>query len=333
MSELLIHNVRGNTVESTHHVSVAVTDSEGTLVARAGDPARVTFMRSAAKPFQALPLVEDGAAERFAISSTELALACASHNSEEFQVNAVHELLARLEFSEGDLICGPHAPLWKELSVIGDARNPEIAGVAPSPIANNCSGKHTGMLALAKYHDWETRGYHEIRHPVQQRIVRELPTYIGMTATEIGHGTDGCGVPSFTVPLASLATAYARLATSDATGPTTVVSSMLRHPEFVAGTGRLDTELMRRYEGRLLVKVGAGGVYAGAFIPRGWGLALKVEDGDNRAAIVAVMAVLGQLGVEPPPGSLVPEAQELPIRNTREDQVGVIRAEGEIAFV
>lgn len=333
MSELVIHNVRGETVESTHRVSVAVADTEGALAAHAGDPSRLTFMRSAAKPFQSLPLVEDGAAERFAISSAELALICASHNSEEFQVNAVRELLGRLGFGERDLVCGPHPPLWKEFSVVGNVGNPEIQCAAPSPIANNCSGKHTGMLALAKHHGWEPRGYHEIAHRVQQRILRELEGYTGISGNEMGFGTDGCGVPSFAVPLAHVATAYARLAASDAKGPKTIVAAMQLHPEFVAGTGRLDTELMRQYRGTLLVKVGAGGVYAGAIVPRGWGFALKVEDGDNRAAMVALMAVLEQLGVEPPPSTTVPEARELPIKNTRGDRVGVVRAEGEIAFV
>jgi L-asparaginase II len=331
MSDLIIKNVRGGTVESVHQVSVAVSDAEGKLLAYAGRPDRVTFMRSAAKPFQAIPLVEDGALQQLGLGSRELALVCASHNSEQAHVELARRFLERIGCTESDLACGPHRPLWHEFAVLAPDGH-DFVELPMAPIASNCSGKHAGMLALAKFHGWETAGYHERGHPVQNRMKLPVARLACVAQDDIREGTDGCGVVTFAVPLSSMARAYAQLVTTDGSAPRAVVSAMLTHPELVAGTGRLCTELMRGYDGRVLAKVGAQGVYGAALIDRGIGIALKVEDGDNLAAIVALVAVLDQLGIDPPASALLPGAAQLVLRNTRNEPVGTMRAAGRLAF-
>lgn len=327
-----IDQLRGAIVESRHRVAVAVVDAAGRLVARAGDPALVTYMRSAAKPFQAIPLVADGAAERFGITSEQLALACASHNSEVRQVALVRALLERIGCDERDLACGPHAALAREL-VFGNPAPRAIETAPPSPLASNCSGKHAAMLALARHHDWETAGYHASGHPVQRRVKQSVAHYLGLDADRIGEGVDGCGVVSFAVPLAAIARGAARLTDRDEPAARAVAGAMIAHPDLVGGTGRFCTELMEAYGGRVLAKVGAAGVYLAALMDRGLGIALKVEDGDGRAAVVALMAVLATLDLAPSPAERLPSYAALPLLNTRHERVGELRATGAPAFV
>ncbi|HEY6059747.1 MAG TPA: asparaginase, partial [Gemmatimonadales bacterium] len=197
---------RGDLTETVHRVHVAVVDADGALVARAGDPALVTFWRSAAKPFQAMPLVADGAAERFDFSDAELALCCASHSSEPGQVEMVRALLAKIGCREDDLRCGPHTPLAEHI-----AKDYQARGVRLTPVYSNCSGKHTGMLALARHHEWPTADYHRLAHPVQQRCLEEVSRWTNLPADRIGTAVDGCGVVCFALPLRNMAWAYARL--------------------------------------------------------------------------------------------------------------------------
>jgi L-asparaginase II len=324
---------RGGLLESMHRVHVAVVDVDGALVARAGDPDLVTFWRSAAKPFQAMPLLVDGAADRFGLSSVDLALSCASHSSEPEQVDLVREFLQKVGCSERDLRCGPHTPLADH--VAADYRT---RGVRLTPVYSNCSGKHTGMLALARYHEWPTEDYYRLAHPVQQRCLEEVCRWSGVPRAQIGTAVDGCGVVCFALPLRNMALAYARLSNADfgsrrdaaAATPATsrpqsiVVETMLRHPELVAGAGRPCTELMRAHPGRVIAKVGAEGVYCALLARERLGIALKVEDGHGPAAALAIAAVLGQLGVRPIPESL----QSRPNFNTRGDVVGELRVSG-----
>ena len=328
---LRVEALRGEIVESVHRVSVAVMDADGRLHASAGEPDFVTFIRSAAKPFQALPLVEDGAAQRFGVTEEELALACASHNSEPAQVEAIRGFLTRLGLAESDLACGPHRPLWAELA-LADAARGEFAG-NEGPLASNCSGKHTAMLALALHHGWPTHGYHEAGHPVQRRCKQVMAHWADLRETAIGEAVDGCGVVTFAISVRSLALAYARLAGSDQAAPRNVVRAMMGHPHLVAGQGRPCTALMRAYPGRVLAKVGAEGVYGAALPERRLGIGLKVEDGHTWAAVVALWAVLEQLGLDPPPRVTEPMFAEVPVRNTRGEAVGVLRASGKLTFV
>src|SRR5882762_3420611 len=201
-----IESYRGSVVESRHAVHVAVVDSNGRLVASAGDPDYRTFWRSAAKPFQAMPLVQDGVVERFGLTREDLALACASHSSEPAQVALVREFLQRVGCSERDLMCGPHRPLSDAV-----AKDYETRGVRLTAVSSNCSGKHTGMLALARHHGWPTEFYTRLDHPVQQRLLSEVAEWSGVERSRIGTATDGCGVVCYAMPLRNMAGAYAKL--------------------------------------------------------------------------------------------------------------------------
>ncbi len=328
-----VEQLRGDLVEAVHDVHAAVLDARGRLVARAGDPDLVTFWRSAAKPIQALPLVEDGVADRFAFTSEELALVCASHSSEPGQVARVRELLGKIGCGERDLLCGPHPPLSEQV-----ARDYATRGVRLTAVYSNCSGKHAGMLALARHHGWPTEFYTRPDHPVQQRCLREVSRWTDVPVAAIRTATDGCGVVCFGIALRAMALAYARLAIADfglriadskgggsiRNPQSAIVQSMMRHPDLIAGEGRPCTELMRAHPGRVVVKVGAEGVYC-ALLPRdGLGVAIKVADGHALASALALAAVLEQLGLRPRPASLT----AWPLLNTRGEPVGELRVNG-----
>src|SRR6266550_548869 len=310
-----IDNYRGSTLESRHTVHIAVMDGSGRLVASAGDPEYRTFWRSAAKPFQALPLVEDGVVERLGLTRQDLALACASHSSEPAQVELVREFLQRAQCSERDLMCGPHRPLSDAVAKDYDTR-----GVRLTAVYSNCSGKHTGMLALAKHHGWPTEFYARGDHPVQQRCLKSVSAYTDVAATEIGVAVDGCGVSCFALPLRNMALAYTRI-------PAAILEAMVLHPELVAGEGRPCTELMRAHPGRVVAKVGAEGVYSAALIRESLGVTLKVEDGHSVASALAIASVLAELGLKPQPASLLKRA----ITNSRGETVGEMRVNGGLA--
>jgi len=341
-----VEQLRGGVVEAWHDVHVAVVDGAGALVAGTGDLELVTFWRSAAKPFQALPLVEDGAVERFGLTTEELALVCASHSSEPGQVARVRDLLAKIGCAERDLLCGPHPPLSEPV-----AQEYAKHGVRLTAVYSNCSGKHAGMLALARHHDWPTQFYTRLEHPVQQRCLAEVSRWTDVPAGAIKTAVDGCGVVCFGLPLKNMAGAYARLAnaevgTRNAEQPgevvraTTsanlfrvprsafrIVEAMLRHPDLIAGSGRPCTEMMRAHPGRVIVKVGAEGVYCAVLPREGLGVALKVADGHGLAAALAMAAVLEELGLRPRPASLVAR----PNVNTRGETVGELRVNGGLA--
>jgi L-asparaginase II/alkylhydroperoxidase/carboxymuconolactone decarboxylase family protein YurZ len=318
---------RGGIAESVHRVHWALADARGALLEGGGEPERTTFLRSAAKPFQALPLVEDGAVERWGIPPAELALCCASHSGEEAHVAGVRRLLGRVGLEEGALACGPHDPLGEDA-----ARVLRASGLPSLPVHNNCSGKHAGMLALARHRGWETEGYHLPGHPVQRRLLAEVARWTGVAEKAVPTGVDGCGVVCFAVPLRAAAAAFARLAEADRKGeegPEAVLSAMTAHPFEVAGTGRLCTELMEATAGRIAAKVGAEGVYCAADRSRGLGLALKVEDGARRAADVALVALLESLGLlRAPELTALDGWRERAVANTRGEPAARLRAEG-----
>jgi len=310
-----VENVRGSVVESRHEVHVAVVDAAGKLVASAGNPDFVTFWRSAAKPFQAQPLVDDGVVDRFGLRREDLALACASHSSAPEQVTLVREFLQRIGCSERDLMCGPHRPLSDAV-----AKDYETRGVRLTAVYSNCSGKHTGMLALAKHHGWPTEFYARVEHPVQQRCLKSVSAYTEVAAGEIGVAVDGCGVACFALPLRSMALAYTRLE-----GP--ILEAMMLHPELIAGHGRPCTEMMQGHPGRVVAKVGAEGVYSALLMRETLGVTLKVVDGHSLAAALAIAAVLSELGLKPQPSSLLRK----PFTNSRGEAVGEMRVGGGLA--
>jgi L-asparaginase II len=321
---------RGGVVESRHRVHVAVTGPEGMLLAWAGDPELVTHFRSAAKPFQALPLVEDGVVEAYGLTDEELALTCGSHGGEEVHVACARRILEKAGVPEAALELGAHPPMNPEA-----ARTLNREGREPLPVHNNCSGKHAGMLALARHHGWPLEGYRLPNHPVQRRMVREIGRWTGVPEGEIRPGVDGCGVVCFGVPLRAMARSWAALAAAAAKGdggPGAVVQAMAAHPFQVAGTGRLCTRVMEVTRGTVLAKVGAEGVYGAASRNGRLGIALKVEDGSKRAADAALIRVLELLDLLDGGAmeALAAYRGAMPVPNSRGDAAAFLEAELEL---
>ncbi len=323
---------RGAIVESRHVVSVAVADGAGRIRARAGDADLVAFARSAIKPIQALPLVEDGIADRYGLTDDELALVCASHNGEPAHVAVARSILSRIGVSEEQLGCGPDRPF-------GDAAARALAatGEKPRRIHNNCSGKHAGMMALALGHGWPIAGYVRQDHPVQRRMLEVVAQWSDVAAQDIGMAVDGCGVVTFALRLSALAAMFGRFAGQarrGAAGAARIARAMAQHPDMVAGEGRLDTDLVRVTGGRVLAKVGAEGVFAALVPGAELGVVIKVVDGGKRAAAPALIGVLRALGVitGEEVGALASYA-EPDVLNTRGERVGALRAVVELEAV
>ena len=328
-----VETTRGTLMESVHRVSCVVRQGSGALVATSGEPAPLTWWRSAAKPFQALPLVQDGGVERFGLDAEDLAIACASHSSEPGHLAAVERFMAKVGVSETDLACGPHPPLS------GDVHRGLLrSGQEPTPRWSNCSGKHTAMLALARLHGWSLQGYHEPNHPVQVRIAREIAAWTDVPPESLAVSIDGCAATCYGLPLAGMALAWARLASSPEPSAARLRASMLANPWLIAGTGRPCTEIMAAWPGQVVAKIGAEGVYGAAIPALELGIALKVEDGDMHASAIALVAVLQQLSEEL--GAVLPAFPlaalarwiEAPVRNTRGTVTGVTRASGRLVF-
>lgn len=334
MGELVVIATRGGREESLHRVSCAVVDAEVGLVAQAGDATRFTWWRSAAKPFQAMALVEDGGADQFGLGPEELALTCASHSSEPGHLAVVDRFLDRIGATEADLRCGPHPPLSAAVQRTLIAR-----GQDPTPRWSNCSGKHAGMLALARVHGWPTTEYTEAGHPVQQRLLRSIVEWTGVPAGAVALGVDGCTTVCYGLPLRAMATAWARFGSSTESAPHRLRTAMLAHPFLVAGTGRPCTQIMAAWPGEVIAKIGADGVYCAAIPGRGLGVAIKVEDGDMRASALVMVAVirelLRQVGESESTalehrlaGLIAPE-----IRNTRGEPTGRLEVSGTLVFL
>jgi L-asparaginase II len=306
---------RGDRIESVHRVVYAVADAGGALPHHEGDVWRPVFPRSSAKPLQALPLVESGAAERFALGEQELALACASHGGEPMHTEIVAAWLARIGLDPSALECGAHAPSHEP-----SAQRLIAQGRSPSPLHNNCSGKHAGMLTLALHLGAPVAGYIAPDHPVQQRISAALAAMSGAPLTS--PAIDGCGVPAHAMPLAGLATAMARLAdpgarfdqAGRAEACARIRAAMAGHPLLVAGSGRACSLIMAAAPG-VLVKTGAEGVYVAALPDQKLGVALKVADGAGRAAVVALMALLARLGALDPTAAALGDLAAPLLRN------------------
>jgi L-asparaginase II len=315
---------RGGVVESRHRVHGAVVAANGRLLHSARDAGLFTWWRSCAKPFQAMPLVESDGLAKLGWTDDQLALACASHGGEPEHVAIAEAMLRGIGLEEGDLACGAHEPLAAR-----GARLLRESGHRVTRLHNNCSGKHSAMLAQAVLKGLPTSGYERIDHGVQQAALAEVARWSGMPESAVAVAVDGCGVPVFALPLANMALAYARLVTAAARGhqaASRIVHAMTAHPFLVGGTDRFDTVLMQACRGRVLCKIGAEGVHTLALIDRGLGLAVKVEDGAARAQHVAVLALLAQLGELPNPlPDSLREFAGRAVRNTRGESVGEIR--------
>ncbi|MEO8486573.1 MAG: asparaginase [Betaproteobacteria bacterium] len=286
---------RGGRVESVHSGSVAVVTADGTLVASAGDPDAIVFARSALKPLQALPFVAAGGPARFGLSARHVALMCASHSGEAKHQAGVADLLARAGCTPGELLCGTHAPY------VYDTQHEPPPPPPYSPLANNCSGKHAGMLAACVLHGWPRANYLDPAHPLQADIRAAIGRLAGVRADALAPAVDGCSAPTYAVPLAGLATAFARLAgggePADRSACATLADAMTSHPDYVSGTGRGDFTLMRAGRGAWVAKMGAEGVQAIGIKGAGLGIAVKVADGGARAVLPVAIAVLEALGL------------------------------------
>lgn len=294
---VLVEVTRGGITESVHRGAFAVIGPGGGILAQAGNIDDPIFPRSAIKAFQALPLVESGAADAYGIGEEELALACASHNGENVHVRVARLILQEAGVEERLLECGAHPP--HDATAIKELL---LAGQDPLPIHNNCSGKHAGMLAVARKLGFEPAGYVKPDHGVQRGVARVLDELCGVKTAELPVGTDGCSVPTWAIPLRNLALGFHRFASGEGltaarkTAAQRIIAAVRAHPHMVAGTGRFCTRLMQAVP-RAFVKTGAEGVFCGAVPHAGLGIALKCDDGAHRASEVAMAAVLASLGV------------------------------------
>lgn len=306
---------RGEITESIHYGAIAVVDSDGKLLASYGDPQTVAFLRSSAKPFQALPFVERGGVAHFGFSEQEVALACASHKGSEEHVRVVEAMQAKVGVDESYLQCGSHMPgdvsAYKHL-----IKNDE----APTPNRNNCSGKHTAMLAHAKMRGLPLDTYLDPEHPIQQDILASFAEMCLLPPNQVHLGIDGCSAPNFAVPLFNSALAYARLCDPHALSDTRanscqkITSAMRAHPEMISSATEFDCRLMQVGRGKIVCKRGAEGYQAIGLLPGaihadspGIGIAIKIMEGDlgqrkldltaySRVRPAVTLEILKQLG-------------------------------------
>jgi len=332
-AEILVEITRGALVEAAHRGHIAVVDVQGSLLAWVGDPDHCCYIRSAAKPLQLLPMLEDGLDQRFGFSDPELAVMAASHSGEGRHTRAVAHILAQAGLDQSALQCGVHAPMHRETR-----RQMAIRGEQPTALHNNCSGKHAAMLVQAQAGGHSLDDYLDPAHPIQQRILEVIRE---MTGAEPVIGVDGCGVPVFGLPLQAMALAYARLIDPQDLFPKRaaacrrLTAAMRAHPGMVSGQNRLEEVLAPATDGRLLIKGGAEGLYAvgipaaGSPTGRGLGLVLKMEDGSAgaRARDPALLEALAQLGVLNAAGRATLARFDVgPVHNHRGDVVGEKRA-------
>jgi L-asparaginase II len=347
---------RGSEVESFHTGSIAVVDALGRLLAYAGEPNLRTFLRSAAKPFQAIPLLEYGGVEEYELTGEEIALTCGSHGGEPMHVSTAAALLRKGEFDESDLLCGAHVPYDEKA-----AAELRASGEPPSALHNNCSGKHAGMLLATEAMDVSSENYIDAGHPLQLLMRSTVADFAGLRADEIPIAIDGCGVPAFHLSLYRAAFAYARLMASsegaDAPGAMEqyvesaghVVDSMTVFPRYVAGAWSMTTPLMESFAGELLAKEGAEGFYAIGIAPplaatlterlkiaegTAIGIALKINDGSMaRGRNPVVLKTLELLGIDLASRSELHRYRDWPLRNVVGKAVGDVRAEFALEYV
>lgn len=318
---VLVEITRGPLVESIHRGAIAIANAAGEIVFSLGDIESPVYPRSSLKPIQALPLVESGAADAFGLSDEDVALACASHSGEPMHTTRIAAWLERIGCTENDLVCGAHPvryePLWDAMIARGER---------PTRLHNNCSGKHTGFLTVARHWDIATAGYEGHDHPVQRAVANALGELAGLP-DELPRGIDGCTAPNFALPLSRFAVALARLGAPDRLASTRaraarrIVRAMIAHPELVSGTGRACATLMRACEGRAAVKAGAEGYFAGIVPDKGFGIAVKIDDGASRGAETTIAAILDKLGLLNA-DTAAREILTMPVKNTRDAIVG-----------
>jgi L-asparaginase II len=314
---------RGGMLESTHRGHAVLTDETGQVVRAWGDPDRVIFPRSSCKMLQALPLIESGAADAAGLTPEHLAFSCASHQGEARHVGMAGAWLAQLGASESDLRCGAHEPYDR------DERDRLIrTGEAPCQLHNNCSGKHSGFVTVTRHLRADPE-YVALDHPLQRAVREATEDATGMDSP--GYGIDGCSAPNFATSVAGLSRAMAKFAVARegegvrASAMARLRDAMRRHPEMVAGEGRSCTELMRAMDGRVTLKTGAEAVFIAILPEQKLGLALKIEDGNSRAAEAVLVGILTSLGVLDPAHPMAAKRLPAPQKNCRGLTTGELR--------
>jgi L-asparaginase II len=331
-SEILAQVIRGETVESIHRGHLLIIDGAGQEVVNISDAETLAFIRSSAKPFQVLPFLLTGGAEKFGFLESEIALACASHSGERIHTTIAERMLKKIGLAESDLRCGTHLPF-------NEARAEEMirAGEKPTQLHNNCSGKHAAMLAYAKFIDADIKTYDLIENPIQQAILKTVADFTETPAAEIPIAVDGCCAPNFALSVRAMAKGFLKLVVPPASfdeklrkACEIVVKAMMNYPELIGGTERLDTLLMAAARGKFISKIGAEGVWLCGILPsekwkNGLGIAMKIEDGDDkRARAVISIEVLRQLGIFEE--KILKDYSPLPIKNRRGETVGRVEA-------
>jgi len=294
----LVEIIRGNTVESTHRGDIAVVNNKGEIIYELGNSERLTFMRSASKPFQAITALETGIAEVFRLDLKEIALITSSHSGEKEHIQVLKSIMDKVGLKEEYLLCGSHEPISKDAAA-------ELInlGINPSKLHCNCSAKHVGLLAACKLRSYSTDDYIFEDHPIQGEIDRIISDFSETPVSEIIKGIDGCNIPVHAIPLKSIARAYANLTNFEymsgkyKKSQEYITDSMTAYPEMVAGEGRLDTEIMKLLKKKIVAKIGAEGVYCASIIGKNIGVAIKIDDGNSRAVGPVILEVLFQLKI------------------------------------
>lgn len=330
MSEILAKVMRGEFTESVHRGNLIILDGEGETVFSVGNADEITFYRSAAKAFQALPFILSGAADAFEFTEREIALACASHSGERIHTEIAEQMLEKAGLSEENLGCGSHLP-FHEKTAREMIKTREMA----TQLHNNCSGKHAAMLTFAKYIGANLDNYLSMENHIQQAILLTISEFTEVPADEIKIAIDGCSAPNFAVPLSNMALSFAKLINPPESFDDEVkeacyrvVSAMMNHPELVGGTERLDTAVMQAASNKMICKVGAEGVWLAGILPnekwkQGLSIALKIEDGDDkRARPVVAIELLRSLGILQEDD--LAEYSPLPVKSRRNVVVGEV---------
>jgi len=292
----LVEVLRGNRVESLHEGTAIVVDADGHTLLSIGDTESPIYPRSTVKALLAIDLVDSGAAMRAGLTQAELALACASHNGEPLHARTAAAMLAKTGRDVSCLECGTHWPTHDQT-----ARALARSGEHPTALHNNCSGKHAGLICLACDQGHDPTGYVAPDHPIMRQVTATLESLTSARHDEAHRGTDGCSIPTYAIPLRALALGFARFGTGNGLGRTraescaTLREAVAANPFMVAGTGRFDTHVMERFGTRAFVKMGAEGVMVASLPEPGLGIAIKIRDGANRAAEVAMAALLSRL--------------------------------------
>lgn len=333
----LFYLTRGEVIESVHYGAFTVVNSQGETLASYGDPNTTSFLRSSAKPFQALPLIEGGGHIRWQLSQQEIAIMCASHTGTDQHFQVLSAIQARINATQDDLLCGIHPPVDIPTQEAMIARSEK-----PTPNRHNCSGKHTGMIAQARMLDALIENYIDIEHAVQKGILQTFGEMCQVDPQDIVLGIDGCSAPVFAIPLHKVAFGYARLCdpwelpVQRAEACRIVTNAMMAHPTMVSGPGQWDTRLMEVTQGKIISKGGAEGYQSIGIMPNGLypgslgvGITIKISDGDakGRARPAVALEILRRLGALDPAElkALADFGPQFPVRNWRKISVGEAR--------